>query len=571
MDLGFSSVMRLLELGGGLGLFLYGMRVMSDAIQRRSGPRLQKTLGILTTNRFTGVFTGLTITTAIQSSSATTVLLVSIVNAGLMNLEQAIGVIMGANIGTTFTAWLVSVVGFKFKISALALPAVAIGIPLFFSRAEKRREIAGILIGFGILFLGLGVMKDSVPDIQNNPELLAFLAQFADPSYASILLFVAIGTILTITVQSSSAAMAITLTMAFKGWITFPIAAAIVLGENIGTTVTAYLASLGMNASARRTARAHMLFNLVGVAWILAVFFPFIGGVDRLMPGSVDDPTHLPFHLSAFHTLFNIANTALLIGFVPVIARVVRRWIPDTAEDADAGHLTFVSSQTAEDLESNLISARAELGRMATIVHDMSLWVLNAMQEDADAIRRTKAKMYEFEALTDQINEKIGAFLTACMVSNLSEDQACRIRAKYRIAHELENIGDDCKNITKWLVRRINKGTTFHASGIEQLSEYSGHVLDFLRYNADYLTSDVRDFSLASAREMEKNLNRQRNQLRKLVRQHLIEGGDVRGEMIFMDIVRHLEQIGDSCFNISEEIMALNGELTSGVPTVAHH
>lgn len=365
--------------------------------------------------------------------------------------------------------------------------------------------------------------------------------------------------------------MAITLTMAFKGWITFPIAAAIVLGENIGTTVTAYLASLGMNASARRTARAHMLFNLVGVAWILAVFFPFIGGVDRLMPGSVDDPTHLPFHLSAFHTLFNIANTALLIGFVPVIARVVRRWIPDTAEDADAGHLTFVSSQTAEDLESNLISARAELGRMATIVHDMSLWVLNAMQEDADAIRRTKAKMYEFEALTDQINEKIGAFLTACMVSNLSEDQACRIRAKYRIAHELENIGDDCKNITKWLVRRINKGTTFHASGIEQLSEYSGHVLDFLRYNADYLTSDVRDFSLASAREMEKNLNRQRNQLRKLVRQHLIEGGDVRGEMIFMDIVRHLEQIGDSCFNISEEIMALNGELTSGVPTVAHH
>jgi phosphate:Na+ symporter len=431
---------------------------------------------------------------------------------------------------------------------------------LFFSQYEKRRELAGILIGFGVLFLGLSVMKDSVPDIESNPDVLAFLARFAEPGYASILLFVAIGTLLTITVQSSSAAMAITLTMAFKGWITFPIAAAIVLGENIGTTVTAYLASLGMNVSARRTARAHMLFNLLGVAWILILFFPFVRGIDQLVPGAVGSPEHLPFHLSAFHTVFNILNTALLIGFVPVIARIVRAWIPDTPEDPEAGHLNFVSAQTAEDLESNLISARAELGRMATIVHDMSLWVLNAMQEDEKTIQRTKKKMYEFEALTDQINEKIGSFLTACMVSNLSEDQASRIRAKYRIAHELENIGDDCKNIMWWLARRVHKKTSFHDAGVEQLSEYSGHVLDFLRYNADYLTSGMREFSLINAREMENNLNKQRNKLRKVVRHQLTRGGDVRGEMIFMDIVRHLEQIGDSCFNISEEIMALNGE-----------
>jgi phosphate:Na+ symporter len=198
---------------------------------------------------------------------------------------------------------------------------------------------------------------------------------------------------------------------------------------------------------------------------------------------------------------------------------------------------------------------------MATIVHDMSLWVLNAIQEDAATIHRTKKKMDEFEALTDQINEKISQFLTACMVSNLSENQASRIRAKYRISHELENIGDDCKNITRWLVRRVNKSTTFHPSGVEQLSEYSSHVLDFLRYNADYLTAGMEGFSLDNAREMERNLNKQRNKLRKIVRQQLIKGGDVRGEMIFMDVVRHLEQIGDSCFNISEEITALNGEV----------
>lgn len=551
------NVIQVLELLGGLGLFLYGMRVMSDGIQRRAGVKLRKFLGYLTVNRFAGVATGLAITGIIQSSSATTVLLVSIVNAGLMGLRQAIGVIMGANIGTTLTAWIVSLLGFKFKITMLALSAIAFGMPLSFSKRESRREIAGILIGFGILFLGLHVMKESVPDIKNNPEVLAFLAQFADVNYGSILLFVAIGTLLTIMVQSSSAAMAITITMAFKGWITFPIAACIVLGENIGTTITAYLASLGMNVHAKRAARAHMVFNLIGVAWMLVLFFPFIAFIDRLIPGDVMQPEHIPFHLSAFHTIFNIANTVLLIGFIPLFEKLVVRLVRDRHALDEAGRLAFVTTHTAEDIESNLISVRAELGRMSNIVHDMSMWVMQALQEDQITVKHTRDKVNEFEALTDQIQHNISKFLTDCMVGNLSEDQANRIRAMYRIAHELENVGDGCKKITYWLERRADKKLEFHKSGIDDLADYNAHVLDFLKYNDDHLNNRLEAFSLEHAKAMEDNLNKQRNTLKKIVRKNLSKGGNVRGEMIYLDIVRHLEQMGDSCYNISQELIAM--------------
>lgn len=561
-----TQFMQWLELLGGLGLFLYGMRVMSDGIQRRAGSKLKKTLSYLTINRFAGVGTGLAVTAIIQSSSATTVLLVSIVNAGLMGLEQAISVIMGANIGTTFTAWIVSLLGFKFKITILALPSVALGMLLSFSKSEKRREISGILIGFGILFLGLSIMKDSVPDIKNNPQALSFLAHFSDVNILNVMLFVLAGTLLTVCVQSSSAAMAITITMAYKGWITFPIAAAIVLGENIGTTITAYLASLGMKVPAKRAARAHMLFNLIGVAWILILFFPFVRMIDAIVPGNPADPTNIPFHLSAFHTVFNIANTCLLIGFIPMIAKVVERLVPSRPTLPErVERLPFVRTQTAEDVESNLISAQAELGRMSSMVLDMSQWVLNSLQENNSSAARTREKIDEFEDLTDQIQQNTSEFLTDCMVGNLNEEQANRIRSMNRIAHELENIGDGCKKITYWLEKRASKKLEFHKSGVEELSDYNTHVLDFLKYNDDHLNNRMKEFSLDHAKKMEKDLNQQRNDLNKIVRKRLISGDDVRAEMIFLDIVRHLEQMGDSCFNISEEITAMDqfGKQTS--------
>jgi phosphate:Na+ symporter len=553
------SIMRFLELAGGLGLFLYGMHVLSDSVQRRAGKRMRHVLNIFTANRFAGVTTGLLVTTVIQSSSATTVLLVSIVNAGLMTLEQAIGVVMGANIGTTMTAWIVSLLGFQFKITAMALPAIAFGIPLFFSRREKHREIAGILIGFGILFLGLSVMKDSVPDIHGNPQVMAFVARFSGESILNVILFVVIGTVLTICVQSSSAAMAITITMAFKGWINFPAAAAIVLGENIGTTITAYLASLGMNVEAKRTACAHMLFNLIGVAWILAVFFPFLRAIDALVPGDCTDPHVLPFHLSAFHSVFNVANTALLVGFVPLLARLVRHMVPERAV-IGRPHLALVTTQTAEDVDANLISAQAELGRMSGIVNDMALWVMNALQQDETLFHATRAKVAANENATDEIRDNINQFLTDCMTATLSEEQANRIRAMYRVAQELESIGDRCRNIMRRLNKRAKSQAAFHEAGVQDLAEYVGYVLDFLRYNHDSLTGKTAMDTLDTAKAMEKNLNHGRNRLRKMVHATLAGGADVRGELIFLDIVRLLEQIGDHSYNIARELPSMHGE-----------
>ncbi len=549
--------MRIVELFGGLGLFLYGMHLFSDSVQRRAGKRMRKIMGILTTNRFAGVLTGIGATAVIQSSSATTVLLVSLVNAGLVNLTQAIGVIMGANIGTTFTGWIVSIVGFQFRISAVALPAIAIGLPFFFHKKTKYREIAGILIGFGITFLGLHIMKESVPDLRDNAEVLAFLARFPERSLWVYPLFVIIGALLTIIVQSSSAAMTITITMAFQGWINFPIAAAIVLGENIGTTITAYLASLGMTVHAKRAARAHLLFNIIGVCWMLLFMNPFLRLIDFIIPGEATNPNHMPLHLAAFHTVFNILNTILLIGFVQQIANIARRWVPDEIEE-QARKLVLVNSQTAEDVESNLITVQAELGRMGEIVYNMSMWDLHALGEDKDALQDTRKKIRQFEEMTDSIQQNINHFLTICMARGVSDDQALRIRAMYRIAHELEKVGDACKRIIDLLTKRADKDWDFHQDAQEELTHYQKHVLDFLKYNCDYLRGQTKRFSLETAGEMEGNINKQRNKLRKNARKMLSGGADVKGEMVYLDLVRHLEQIGDFCYNIAEEITAIN-------------
>jgi phosphate:Na+ symporter len=277
----------IVEIAGSLALFIYGMKVMSDGVQKAAGERLHRIMNYMTGNRFAGVLTGFLITGIIQSSSATTVMVVSFVNAGLLSLNQSIGVIMGANIGTTVTGWIVALLGFKVKITALALPAVAVGLVLVLARRLRKREWGEALIGFGLLFLGLQFLKGSVPEIRDNPEVLHFLSRYTDMGLLSFLIFVCAGTVLTVVVQSSSAAMAITLTMAYAGWIDFPTAAAIVLGENIGTTVTAFVASIGTSVNARRAARVHLLFNVAGVLWMAAAFNPFLRLVELLVPGDL--------------------------------------------------------------------------------------------------------------------------------------------------------------------------------------------------------------------------------------------------------------------------------------------
>ena len=323
MDYSFFDLLRLI---GSLALFLYGMKIMSEGLQKFAGDSLRKILTAMTTNRVTGVLTGVLITALIQSSSATTVMVVSFVNAGLLTLTQSIGVIMGANIGTTVTAWIISALGFKVDISAFALPLLAFAIPLFFSGKSSRKSIGEFIFGFSFLFMGLAQLKNNAPDLGANPDMLAFVQNYTDMGFFSILLFLFIGAVLTMIVQASAATMAITLIMCANGWIDYHLGVALVLGENIGTTITANLAALTGNTQARRAALAHLMFNLFGVAWVLVVFYPFTDAVSWFVTHvmKVTDPAvAVSFKLAAFHTTFNISNTLIMIWFISLIEKTV--------------------------------------------------------------------------------------------------------------------------------------------------------------------------------------------------------------------------------------------------------
>ena len=330
MQFGFGDILTLF---GSLGLFLYGMKVMSDALMEVAGDRMRTILATMTSNRVFAVFTGFLITTVIQSSSATTLMVVSFVNASLLTLIESVGVIMGANIGTTVTAWLITILGFKVSMSAIALPLVGIGFLMSFSNREKVKYWGRFIVGFAVLFIGLQFLKDSMPDISSNPGALEWLKSYTKGGYLSVILFLFIGTILTVVIQSSSATMALTLILCYQGWIPFEMAAAMVLGENIGTTITANLAALVANRNAKRTARAHLIFNVIGVIWMLIVFYPFLNAINYFMtrngnPSPFMTAAAIPVALSFFHTAFNIINTFLLIWFVPLIVKIVLRFIP---------------------------------------------------------------------------------------------------------------------------------------------------------------------------------------------------------------------------------------------------
>jgi len=338
MAYGFYDILQLI---GALGVFLFGMKVMSDALLKLAGNKMRSILATMTSNRFLGIFTGFFITSIIQSSSATTLMVVSFSNAGLLTLTEAIGVIMGANIGTTITAWLIAILGFKVSMSTIALPLVGFGFAFTFAKKEQTKNWGNFIIGFALLFIGLQFLKEAMPDIKNNPEILEFLSNYTDLGYLSILLFLLIGTVLTVVIQSSSATMALTLIMCAQGWIPFELAAAMVLGENIGTTITANLAAFVANYQAKRTARAHLVFNLIGVLWMLILFYPFLRFVSWLTEQVGSDSPYvnaaaIPVAISLFHTTFNIINTFLLVWFVNPIARLVERFIPESVEPEKA-------------------------------------------------------------------------------------------------------------------------------------------------------------------------------------------------------------------------------------------
>jgi len=550
-----------LNILGSLGIFLFGMKVMSEGIQKTAGNRLRSILAYMTQNRVAGVLTGFITTCLVQSSSATTVMVVSFVNAGLLTLTQSIGIVMGANIGTTITGWLVAILGFKFKIATIALPAIGIGLPLVFSKMTKRKNLGEIFVGFGLLFLGLKFLKESVPNIKDNPEILEFLAAYTDLGIISIFIFIIVGVLLTIIVQSSSAAMTITITMAFKGWIDFPTAAAIVLGENIGTTITAYLASLGGNYHAKRAARAHMIFNVFGVVWMIIAFSFFIPFIDFLVPGDPSDPNNIPVHLSMFHTLFNIINVGLLIWFVPQIASTVKKMIKPSEDEkkADGYTLEYFSTGVQPVPEIAIIEAKKEVIKMSEIINEMFELFIKTFKTKQD-IPEFISKARKIETLSDQMQEEISTYLAECTKHELSFDSSKSAAAMMRLTNELESVGDSIFNLFIQM-EQFDDNVKFTDQMNEEIIDFHRFVSKFSKWNHSFVQDNIKpmtDSDLDKSIKYENKIDNIRNKLLDSSQKRLSGGSNPKSELIFMDMIKHLEHIGDYSLNISQALEQLD-------------
>jgi phosphate:Na+ symporter len=548
-------IATIFKLLGALGVFLYGMRVMSEGIQKVAGKKMQSILNYMTANRAVAVLTGFLITGLVQSSSATTVMVVSFVNASLLTLTQAIGVVMGANIGTTVTTWIVSIIGFKFKITSIALPIVGIGLPFMFSKYKKRRDIGDILIGFGLLFLGLMFLKSSVPDIRSNPEVLEFLKNYTELGFMSFVIFVGVGSILTVIVQSSSAAMAITVTMAFMGWIGFETAAAIVLGENIGTTVTAYLASIGTSVNARRTARAHFLFNFFGVIWMAFIFRYFTAFILKITPWDSSLQENLPLNLSLFHTVFNITNTLICIPFIAQFAKLVNILVKAKESDLSKEYkLKYISTGLQDTAQMNIQTAKIELTKMALVIEKMFSIFLDVFRNPDKKMGSNVEKVKEMENLTDQMQEEITKFLVECSKEELSERSVMNVTAMMRVVNELENIGDSCYKLMILTERKYDKQIQLHKKAMEEFNDFTSLLLEFMGIYKENMTEHLEKKLLELAYKLERKINNLRDNLKKAAQKRLQVGADVKSELLYLDLLKHFEHIGDNSLNIAQAL-----------------
>ncbi len=554
MEYGFYDLAKLL---GSLALFLYGMKIMSEALQKFAGDRLRSILTAMTTNRVTGVLTGMLITMLIQSSSATTVMVVSFVNAGLLTLTQSIGVIMGANIGTTVTAWIISILGFKVSLADYALPLLAIGaIPVLFAQNSNKKSIGEFIFGFSFLFMGLSMLQSNAPDLKHNPEMLAFLQNYTDMGFFSIILFVLIGTVLTMIVQASAATMAITLIMCANGWISFELGAALVLGENIGTTITANLAAITGNTQSRRAAMAHLMFNVFGVIWVLIVFSPLTSGIQWFVHnvlGSTDTEVAVPLMLSAFHTTFNICNVLLLIWFVKFIEKTVCSIIPSKNEEDEEFRLRFISGGMLSTAELSILQARKEINLFAHRTHKMFGMVRNLLTTQNDGeFNKTFSRIEKYESISDNMELEIANYLNQVSEGRLSSESKLQIRAMLREVTEIESIGDSCYNLARTINRKHNGKEDFTPKQYErigQMMELTDQALDqMLRTLENPTHTDVNQTF-----NIETEINNYRNQLKN---QNILdvnnkEYGYQMG-VHYMDLIGECEKLGDYVVNVVE-------------------
>ena len=558
-------IFTLLKITGGLCLFLYGMKVMSDGIQRAAGDRLQRFLNFMTGNRFIAVLTGFAITAIIQSSSATTVMVVSLVNAGLLNLTQSIGVIMGANIGTTVTAWIVSLIGFSLNLSQMALPAVGIGFICSIVK-WKHRNMGEFILGFGLLFMGLDFLTKSMPALGNSFD---FITKVSSLGFLSYFIGMITGTAMTLLIHSSSAATAIMLTMAYNGVISYEMAASMILGANIGTTIDAALAAIGTKTNAKRAALVHVLFNVLGTCWALPLLKPLLALVNLLTPGTIipgviNDPM-IPTHLAMFHTVFNFTNTILFLPFVKHFAALVTFIIKENAnEGAKPEHyrLTILSGKIQNTPEMNIVRAEKEVREMAGIVLKMFTrfsGVLQSLPEMQANDRQTAIgvlsdELAQKEKYADEMRDEIGAFLLECARKQLNPRSEYRISQLLHVISDLEEMTDGCCSLSFILESGIKEERVIKKKEMVALSPYLKKVEDFLNLVMENLGRSLSASTLQHARELEDAIDKNRDKLRRMGRKRLESGKDVKTELLFIDIVRRIEKLGDYCLEIAETL-----------------
>ena len=597
------SFLDFLGLLGSVGLFLYGMKVMSEGLQKAAGDRLRNILSAMTRNRFTGTLTGFLITALIQSSSASTVMVVSFVNAGLMTLAQSMAVIMGANVGTTFTAWVIALFGFKVNISAFVLPLIGLSIPLLFAKSSRNKSIGEFLIGFAFLFMGLDMISKYVPDLQSNPEMFAFLQHYSSMGFGSVLIFMFVGLVVTMVIQSSAATFAITLIMCSKGWIDFDLSCALILGSNIGTTVTPLLASMSGNVAAKRTAMGHLLFNLLGCVWVLCVFYPFVhlnvwiteelgqgdptqlasyvNHIEKTQPDVYDHlfDNSLPqgheviakvselqqsvsIGLSVFHTVFNLINLAIMIWFTNLYVKIVCKLVPAKHKEDEEFQLKLISGGLVSATELNITQAEKEIavfgervGRMLDMAKD-----LVHTKRDSEEFSTLYSRLEKYEDISDRMEIEIAHFLNRVAEGRLSNEGKHKIAGMLRMVSEIESIADCCMGDGKILVRKNQSGVKFNEEIYDNIDAMFAHVKGAMNSMLALLGNmeHASEHEIIKSYNKEREINNFRNQLRtgniaNINDKHY----EYQAGIYYMDLVANLEKTGDYIINVVDAIKEL--------------
>jgi len=556
----WSIIVIVFKLLGALGLFMFGMELSSTGIQRAAGDRLQGTVNFMTRNRFVAVFTGVLVTVVIQSSSATTVMVVSFVNAGLLNLVQAIGVIMGANIGTTLTGWIIAAVGVqKFSIAAIAVPLFGVG---FFMSLMKQKGDTVVsygegLMGFAMIFLGLEYLAKAIPD--PSPDALLFLKNFADKGWFAILVCVLVGTVFTMLINASSATIAIVIGLSAKGILSFEMAAAITLGANIGTTFDSFLVSLGTNTNAKRAAWAHILFNVIGTVWVVVVLRPFITLVDWITPGPITAQS-AGAHIAMMHTLFNAANTLVLLPFVRQYAGLLERAIKPKAEEEEAARLQYKPSVLLTSPELNIAQARSDIVGLAKVAEDMFVRFREELTGKAEWGEETLEWFSRYGVYSGSLKTGITKFLFEIACQDIGERTRDSLMTWIRVVDDLENACHASRSMAESLGKAARKGDSFGAEAVAELAPYTLLVQEFISFVRPKLGAPLTGEDFSVAVEFENRIDACRGDLKKIARKRIKSGAPVKTELNYIDVIRHIERIGDCFYSISGSLRAEKAE-----------